>query len=322
MTALRIAEAAMDADRFADGRPAEDRPARERVALRWYGDWTTLSSAAVLLALAPLAIICLLPFAWLTAFLLPGNVIVWMVAYFAVIPVAMVPGFGFLQVWLVGRNTRAPTAEEWDRLSPAWETVRAQVDKGAKRRWRLRVIEIDNVNAAAAGGSLVMVTDYALRALPDDELQAILAHELGHHAGLHPITLLAQSWLMRPILWADWAAVKLHNALGVITNFSRMNMFVLVVLLGVQLVIRVLVLVLRLIVQIAFGTLMFFQRKAEHKADDTAVTLGFGAGLLNAMHRFERYEAENDSAQLSWWSNTHPTPSSRIMRILARMERL
>ena len=273
----------------------------------------------MLLALAPVTIVCLLPLAWAAAAMLPGGVLVWIAAYFAVIPLAMIPGFGFLQVWLVGGGTRKPAAAEHARLAPAWQSVRARVGKGGRRRWRLRVIDTDDVNAAAAGGSLVMVTSYALRALGEAELRAVLAHELGHHVGLHPITLMAQSWLMRPIVWADWLTVRIHNAVGRVMNLSRMHMVVLILLLAVQLALRALAFVLQLIVMAAAAILRFFQRKAEHRADGTAVALGFGEGLLSALGRFEHAHPAGQAGRRHQWSDTHPSPRSRIARIRRQM---
>lgn len=303
-----------------DHRTADTQPADDRVDLRWYSDWTTWSSAVVLLVLTPLTAICLVPFALIAERLIVGDYLVWIVAYFAVIPVALIPGLEFLQVWMVGRGSRKPTLEERDRLVPAWQTVRGRLRHGSKRRWQLRVFDIDDINATAAGGSLVIITSYALWTLPNDELEAVLAHELGHHAGMHPIILFTQSWLMRPILLADWLTVKAHNGIVRLANLNRVHFVLRLFMLTGQLLLRLVVLVLRIIVTLAVRILLFFQRKSEHRADSTAVALGFGEGLLKALQRFHAYDIAYQNNAVYWWQNTHPSADSRILKIQERLQ--
>src|SRR4051812_182964 len=86
--------------------------------------------------------------------------------------------------WLAGPS-RLPSDAELERLGPMLERVgeRSGVDPG---KLILRVLDDGGINASAGAGHLMFVTTGALR-LPDDQLEAILAHELGHHRGLHPI---------------------------------------------------------------------------------------------------------------------------------------
>ena len=56
------------------------------------------------------------------------------------------------------------------------------------------------LNAYACGGHVVAVSTGALDLLPDDELHGVLAHELGHHLGLHTVALTITHWLSLPII--------------------------------------------------------------------------------------------------------------------------
>ena len=122
------------------------------------GDWTSWSSLGVLLLLAPLTALCLVPFVFVVSEVLPGSFWLWMILYFAALPVVLIPGVEFLQVRLVCPGSRKPTPDELARLMPRWDRVLARVGKGKRRRHRLRVSNDQRINAAAGGGSLWVPT--------------------------------------------------------------------------------------------------------------------------------------------------------------------
>ena len=99
--------------------------------------------------------------------------------------------------WLYG--ARRPTPDELDRLEPAWHDVLRQAGLPA-RRFVLAVTDSAELNAYACGGHVVAVSTAALELLPDDELRGVLAHELGHHLGLHTVALTITHWLSLPII--------------------------------------------------------------------------------------------------------------------------
>ena len=85
-------------------------------------------------------------------------------------------------------GARRPTVDERSMLMPAWQPV-LQVNDLPPNRYVLTVLPSNELNAFACGGHLVVVTTYALEALPRDELSGVLAHELSHHLGLHVAAL-------------------------------------------------------------------------------------------------------------------------------------
>ena len=68
------------------------------------------------------------------------------------------------------------------------------------KRFVLAVTDSPELNAYACGGHVVAVSTGALELLPDDELHGVLAHELGHHLGLHTVALTITHWLSLPII--------------------------------------------------------------------------------------------------------------------------
>ncbi|MEU8222789.1 M48 family metalloprotease [Kribbella sp. NPDC048915] len=92
---------------------------------------------------------------------------------------------------------RLPTLLEQQKLDVAWRAVctRAGVDPRYHKLW---VEESETVNGASVAGRSVAVTRWALNNLPPRQLQAVLAHELGHHSGGHPWATLVVSWYAQP----------------------------------------------------------------------------------------------------------------------------
>ena len=299
----------------------DDSPASGEgaVDLGRLGDWTSWSSLLVLLLLAPLTALCLTPFVFVASEVLPGGFWLWMALYFAAFAVVLVPGLEFVQVWLVCPNSRKPTPEELARLTPLWDRVLGRVGKGKRHRYSLRVDDDHRINAAAGGGSLVIVTTRALYGLPDNQLEAVLAHEFGHHVGFHPIMLLLQQWMARPLGWAARLSVAVHNLLAWLSGW-RMHPLAFVLVWAAILAIRAALLVLDAIVKAATLLLLFLGRQAEYKADTVATKLGYGRPLINALAEIDRqhqYALEHQQAPVpanSFW-DTHPPTPERIARI-------
>jgi len=300
---------------------SDDAPANGEGAidLERLGDWTSWSSLLVLLLLAPLTVLCLTPFVYVASEVLPGGFWLWVILYFVALVVVLIPGLGFLQVWLVCPQSRKPSPQELARLTPLWDRVLGRVGRGKRRRYRLRVEDDQRVNASAGGGSLVIVTTRALMSLPDNQLEAVLAHEFGHHVGFHPIMLLLQQWMARPFAWAERLSVVVHNLLAWLAGW-RMHPLAFVLVWAAILLIRAALLVLDAVVKAATLLLLFLGRQAEYKADTVATKLGYGNALIAALtHIDQQYEAavsrQQPSVPASSFWDTHPPTPNRIAKI-------
>ncbi|WP_405753575.1 M48 family metalloprotease [Streptomyces sp. NBC_01411] len=139
-----------------------------------------LSLLIVVVLSAPVAVLTGVPtWAWVAAWLLSSAFAFWQ------------PVEAMLARLVLGLHR--PTPAELARLRPVWRevTARAGVDGAAYTLW---VEESSSVAATAATGHIVGVTTYALKHLPEGQLAAALAHELGHHAGGH-------AWAGRLAYW-------------------------------------------------------------------------------------------------------------------------
>jgi Zn-dependent protease with chaperone function len=238
---------------------------------------------------------------------------------------------------LLYRGLRKPRPAELARILPALERVcrRAGTDPG---RYLLRVEEQRQVNAFALGGHVLAVTRTALE-LPDDMLEAVLAHEVGHHRHLHPLAIILGWWYLLPFEAGD----RLLRAIRRITRwlgrtFGRLNdrtgglaggrapegalgMLVLLAVLGVLavaggalvVVLGLLWLPLALLVRVARVLAAALSRAGEHAADRHAAELGYGPGLVQVLALFLQAEQAAPRARgMAALLRSHPSSRSRI----------
>jgi Zn-dependent protease with chaperone function len=92
--------------------------------------------------------------------------------------------------------SREPTPDEAERLRRLLSRLRERSGIDTTRLI-VRVQRSDQLNAAAGAAHLLFVSEAALRCA-DPELEALLAHELGHHRGLHPVITAVVWWLSLP----------------------------------------------------------------------------------------------------------------------------
>ena len=302
------------------------------VNFRRVGDWTSWSSALVLLCVAPFTVLALSPVILVLSVILyaslSGSFAIWFLvvalAYFALIPLLFLPGARGVRDFFLYREAIQPSIEEAGRLEALWRSVLERVGTGRKKRFDLVVSNESRLNAAAGAGGVVLVTRRALTELDDTQLGAVLAHEYGHHVGLHPIVRIAEVWFVLPI----WMVYRLSSALYMrqarrshrgghpsVAFFFFMR--------RVQR--RVELFLIRLFLGAVSGVLGHLWRHREYKADLVAVQLGFGRPLVSALQRID--EPPLAVSSLPWppvernpLEYTHPPTRFRIARIQEAMQ--
>ncbi|HEX2087873.1 MAG TPA: M48 family metalloprotease [Solirubrobacteraceae bacterium] len=194
-------------------------------------------------------------------------------------------------------RAREPTAAERARLEPVWRRVcrAAGEDLGD---YVLRIEDRDELNATAGGARIVAVTTLAL-SLPDDELAAVLAHELGHHLDEHPVAALLGWWFALPSVVFD-AILRFFGGIFIVFAIWR------------------LVLVIPLVLARLASAVL--NRTAEYAADRHAARLGFGPAMIEVFERMLREghgeEKPGDPGPARLWA-THPPLRDRIARLRA-----
>jgi len=189
------------------------------------------------------------------------------------------------------------------------------------RRYVLAVLPSHELNAFACGGHLVVVTSYAIEALPRDELSGVLAHELSHHLGLHTVALTVGHWLSIPVLLLARIGFFLQNvASAATTSFASHSSAI--TALG-----RTVAALLTAVSWVFLSGLLLSNmlanvvgRNSEFQADNRAVAMGFGRPLSTALRRF--VADFGGDRPLTWRDRlaaTHPPARTRVARIEAML---
>ena len=239
----------------------------------------------------------------------------------------------------VGRllfRLRRPDRAELTRLTPIWLGVCRQAGADP-RRYLLRVEQGETLNAFAIGGHFVAVTRAALR-LPDDMLEAVMAHELGHHRDLHPVATGLGWWYGLPFQAADWLLrrVRMTTAfLARVFSYLRatrgdggidglLGLLAALVLVGALVLAGMVTVVLLGVIWLPLALVVWtsrllsaaLSRAAEYAADRHAVELGFGPGLTRMLELLRRTEEQSPRARgLRALLRSHPSCTDRLAAI-------
>ncbi|MFF4210676.1 M48 family metalloprotease [Streptomyces sp. NPDC001796] len=212
---------------------------------------------------------------------------------------------------------RYPTPQERAKLEPVWRevTARAGIDG---RTYELWVEDSDSLNAVAAAGHIVGVTRFAMNQLPNGELAAVMAHELGHHVGGHAWSSLLGYWYALPGRVA-WRFLKAFS--GVVFKVSRafgcLGVAVVAVTIGCVALATISTLYgLPLLILGVPYALAAVGRRAELRADEHAAALGFApmlAAVLDKLHQQEQRQTAEQSAR----SGGAPVEESALSKLLS-----
>ncbi|SDD31136.1 M48 family metalloprotease [Actinokineospora iranica] len=216
---------------------------------------------------------------------------------------------------------RAPTVGERQRLEPLWRSVcaAAGTDPG---RYTLWVEQSRDLNAFAAGGRTVAVTRRALD-LPGRSLEAILAHELGHHLSGHARVSLLGWWYELP---ARGSILVVRLAMRLVLFVGRVFLRFGSAAAGLASVLIALILLFGLVLLNPWLVLMpllspllaWASRLGEYRADRTAATLGYGPALIEVLSGWLAADPHGSRRPLrARMLASHPAHADRIRRLRA-----
>jgi Zn-dependent protease with chaperone function len=215
-------------------------------------------------------------------------------------------------------GARRPTRRERATLDIAWRSV-LQANRLPAKRFVIAVLPIDELNAFACGGHLVVVTSYAIDTLPRDELSGVLAHELSHHLGSHTVALTIGHWLSLPVFVLARIGFFFQNVATAATRtFARRSssLTVLGQLAATLLMAISWIFLSGLLLSNAIANVV--GRNAELQADRRAVSMGFGRPLASALRRvINEHRGERPTTLRERLAATHPPARTRVAQIEA-----
>ncbi|WP_275406619.1 M48 family metalloprotease [Streptomyces sp. SID12488] len=214
-------------------------------------------------------------------------------------------------------HLRHPTPQERAKLEPVWREVTARAGVEG-RNYELWVEDSDGLNAVAAAGHIVGVTRFAMNELPNGELAAVMAHELGHHVGGHAWSGLLGYWYAQPGRLA-WRFLRAFSVIvfKVSRAFSCFGVgFVVLVLGGIAMATVSTLYGLPLLILGVPYALAAVGRRAELRADEHAAALGFAPMLASVLDKLHQ-EEQRQTAALAALNNGVAPEESPLSKLLS-----
>lgn len=274
-----------------------------------------------------LPVVALVPF-WLLAlgaiWLLVG--LAWSVPFWW-LPVGWL-GLGsllfvpWIQIGVLTRvlGARRPNGVELEVIEPLWRDL-AYAANLPQAAYAIRVADVDELNAYACGGRLLVVTAFAIERLSPRELSGVLAHELSHHLGWHTAALTVGHWLSLPVVLLARIGFFLQNVARAATDsFASGSASLTALGRGLAWALTGLswVFLAALYASDALGN--WVAHGSEYEADRRAVRMGYGRPLADALRQVIRLGGGGRA--IGWRARlgaSHPPARTRVARIEAML---
>ena len=179
----------------------------------------------------------------------------------------------------VMQGERKPSAEESAYLEPIFEKLCAYSE--VKRdSLTVRMRNDEDINAFASGINHITIHTGALRALSEDQLVGVLAHELGHLRHRDTIYLTITYAMDRLGQLILNLVILLNFALNILAIIPIVNIVVRIIQLAIVIMITAVEYILQLPKWITY---YFDSRRREYAADAYAVSIGLGRELRDGL---------------------------------------
>jgi Zn-dependent protease with chaperone function len=218
---------------------------------------------------------------------------------------------------------REPTLIEEQRLRPIWRQLvnRAGIPE---HRYAIWIQESEEPNATPTPGHVVGTTRWSLYTLPPAHLEAVLAHELGHHLGGRDWLGLLSFWYSIPARCALIAVRALGRLMRAVPAVGCVVIgFVLVGYLGVLVAVLTfddsfLLPILCLTPLVAPPILAWLSRREVVQADRRASAMGYGETLIQVLYGWQFQHQQmigRDSSRRSHFMASAPSLAERVRRL-------
>lgn len=265
----------------------------------------------------PIYLCCSLFYYVISSLLLGGTAKSFLIVLI-VYAVSLLIGFsplGEKLLRLLNRVRPLETKRETEYLQPLFEEVYAHAKEKHKRLRTIEIGIIDNmtVNAMALGRKTIAVTKGAMQTFTEEELKAVMAHEVAHlihgdtmatmyaiigNGILSVFVLVARLFL----LLLDWV----QNALNGKRSFLAVFMFLL------RLYFEFSIWILNFGLQVILSV---NSRKNELQADLFSYAIGYDTDMIEALYLLEKISLGDNSGLIQKMTASHPRITLRIKHL-------
>lgn len=214
---------------------------------------------------------------------------------------------------LLNRVRPLETKQETEYLQPLFDEVYIRVKELYSYKLPdIKICIIDNmtVNAMALGRHTIAVTKGAMKTFTEDELKAVIAHEIAHIVygnttaslyvlignGIFSVFVLFFRLCLFVLDWLKSAFVKKRGLISFFLSFFQFcfELSILVINFGFQLI------------------LSANQRKNEFGADKFSYSIGYDSDMIEALYLLEKISLGDNSSIIQKMTASHPRITLRI----------
>lgn len=265
----------------------------------------------------PIYLVCSLFYYVISSLLLGGTGKSFLIV-FVVYAVSLIIGFsplGEKLLRLLNRVRPLETKRETEYLQPLFDEVYARAKEKYKRLRKIEICVIDNmtVNAIALGRRTIAVTKGAMQTFTEEELKAIMGHEVAH--------------LVNGDTMACMYAIIGNGILSVFVLLARLFLLLLdwvqSAFNGKRSFLSILILLLKLYFEFSIWLLNFGlqvilsvnSRKNEFQADMFSYAIGYDSDMIEALYLLEKISLGDNSTIIQKMIASHPRITLRIKKL-------
>ena len=265
----------------------------------------------------PSYFICSIIYYVLSSLFLGGtflSFIIVLLIYITVLTVAF-SGLGEIFLRLINHVRPIETKREREYLLPLFQEVYSNAKEKYPYLDEIEICIIDNmtVNAAAMGRHTIAVTKGAMETFSEEELKAVIAHEVSHilHGdsvaslyaivgnGIFTVYVLINRLILLLLDRIDSSYAKRTGFMGVILTLTRF-------------IFEAMIYLFSFFMQIAMSA---NSRKSEFRADKFAYDIGYDNDMIEALYLLEKISLGDNSTIIQKMLASHPRVTLRINRL-------
>lgn len=265
----------------------------------------------------PIYLVCSIFYYLISSLLLGGKFKSFLIVFiiYAISLIIALSPLGEKILRLLNRVRPLETNREKEYLQPLFDEVYDRVKEQYNNLMKIEVCVIDNmtVNAMALGRNTVAVTKGAMQTFTEEELKAVIAHELAHL--VHGDTMAYIYAIIGNGIFSVF--VLLARLCLLFFEYLKSN------LTGKHSIFSAFMLLFKLYFEFCIWFMSFgFQvilsvnsRKTEFRADKFSYLLGYDSDMIEALYLLEKISLGDNSSIIQKMTASHPRITLRIKRL-------